>query len=320
MTTNTSLAPTLTETKEALRDWFTPVDRVILIYLSFIPLITVLFARPLQNYASIFINNAAVTVLVLAIVRYLPYGRDRLTDFLRGAYPALLFGYFYNQTGQLMHIAHPEFFDAWFTAWERSLFGVNATLWLDQHALSSAPAVWLTELLSLTYFSYYLMFPAVIVLFFAARRDRLLNEVLTASAITFFISYQLFWLFPLEGPRWHFAGDYQQTLNGPFFRELVNFVIAKGAVHGGCMPSTHTGVALVVLLYLYREYRTWFWIFLPFVIGIAVGAVYGRFHYPTDIVVGALIAVICTLWTMKRYPRWVGERPEDEHQRNAPGR
>lgn len=284
-----------------------PLDWAVFAYLAYIPLITLIFGRPLGDYAPIFVNNALVAALVALIVRYVPLGRNRLSDIIRLIYPALLFGYFYTQTGGLMTLVYPEFFDPWFVAWEAETLGTNLTIWLDRNFLAAPSAWWVTEFLSMCYFSYYIMFPATLIPLLALRRNRLIQEILTACLITFAVSFNLFWLFPLEGPRWHFAEVYEHALSGAVFRPLVDFVIANGAVRGGCMPSTHTGVALVVLVYLYREYRTWFWVGLPLVIGIGAGAVYGRFHYITDIFVGVAIAAGCVWFTIRFYPRWTSQ-------------
>ncbi|MFQ5607232.1 MAG: phosphatase PAP2 family protein [Candidatus Zixiibacteriota bacterium] len=281
-----------------------PVDRVVFGYLAYIPLVVLVLGRPLADYSDVFLKNSLVAVAVALIVRFLPLGRHRLTDIIRLVYPALLFGYFYNQTGGLMRLVYPEFFDSWFVGWEAGVIGANPTLWLDRSFLGTGGAPWVTELLSMCYFSYYIMFPATLIPLLVLKRYRLTQEILTAVLITFAVSFNLFWFFPLEGPRWHFAEVYQYDITGAFFRPLVDFVIANGAVRGGCMPSTHTGVALVVLVYLYREYRKWFWVALPLVIGIGLGAVYGRFHYATDISVGAAIAAVCVWFTIRFYPRW----------------
>lgn len=289
------------------RSYLQPVDRVIFIYLLYIPVLVTLFARPLADFTHIFIGNLIVALFVWTLARISTPSRNKALDSLRAVYPAALFGYFYNQTGSLMHLFHAEFFDSWFTLWELQTYGFNATLWFDEHILVQDWAVWFTELLSMAYFSYYLMFPVMLITLLFKKRFDLVCEYMTASAIVFFVSYNLFWFFPIEGPRWHFAEVYQYSVDGPVFREMVNYVIAGGAVRGGCMPSTHTGVALVTLLFLWRDYRKAFWTTLPLGIGIAIGAVYGRFHYPTDIIVGALIAAPLTLYTMRNYSRWISK-------------
>jgi membrane-associated phospholipid phosphatase len=72
-------------------------------------------------------------------------------------------------------------------------------------------------------------------------------------------------------------------------------VIDKGAVRGGCMPSSHFGVALVLTMYNIRYFRRWSWIMIFLTLGLAIGTVWGRFHYVSDVIVGGLIGLIVTL-------------------------
>ncbi len=288
---------------------FNPIDKVILANLIYIALLAFIFGRPLAGYTQVFTGNAIVALAVLGLVFFVPMGKSRVTDILRAAYPALLFGYFYNQTGGLIHLFYPEFLDSGLTAWEAQVFGGNITVWLDRNFLGSGAVTTLvTEVLSGCYFMYYLMMPLVIIPLLAMKRYNQIGEILTAASITFSVSFNLFWLYPIEGPRWHFASIYTHDITGPFFREMVQYIIHNGAVHGGAMPSTHTGVALVFLVYLYRLYRPWFYVALPIVVGIALGAVYGRFHYISDIIVGAAIAAVCIALTIRYYPKWSGAR------------
>jgi len=120
------------------------------------------------------------------------------------------------------------------------------------------------------------------------------------TCLTFFASYLLFSLYPAEGPRWYFAHEYVNMVDGPVFRQLVNLVIANGAVHGGAMPSSHTGVAFLIMAFCFRYYRRWGWILLPIVLGLAAGTVWGRFHYVSDVIVGLAIAVLALLWVWSR--------------------
>ncbi len=286
---------------------FSPVDKVILANLVYIALLVTLFGRPIADYSQIFIGNSAVAILILALARWAPLGKSRVGDILRAAYPALLFAYFYTQTGSLMRLFFPEFLDSGLTSWEAQVFGGHITLWLDQHFLGGGTATTIvTEILSASYFGYYLLMPAIIIPLLALKKYEQIGEMLTAASITFAVSFNLFWFYPIEGPRWFFAQAYTHDISGPVFRKMVQFVIENGAVHGGAMPSTHTGVALVFLVYLYRFYRRWFYVTLPIVIGIALGAVYGRYHYVTDIIVGAAIAAVCIGFTVRMYPKWQG--------------
>ncbi len=241
--------------------------------------------RPLQDYLGEIIFYAAMGILTLLIVRYVDETSGRWQAFFRLLYPALMMTFFYRATGGQMFLVFDRFFDYQVVAWEQSLLGTEPTLFIDAHLLNGLT----TEIVSLCYFSYYLMFPAFLIALFLRREHKILSEFLAAASLTFFVSYLLFWLYPAEGPRWYLANQYLNQIDGLVFRPMVEFVIDNAAVHGGAMPSSHTGVALVIMLFCFRYYRRAGWWLLPMVIGLAVGAVWGRFHYLSDVIVGALI-------------------------------
>jgi membrane-associated phospholipid phosphatase len=229
-----------------------------------------------------------MAILTWLIVRYVDETAGRWQAFLRLLYPALMMTFFYRATGGQMFLLFDRFFDYQVVAWEQSVLGAEPTLFIDTHLLNGLA----TEILSLCYFSYYLMFPVFLIALFVRREHRIIREFLAVACLAFFASYMLFWLYPAEGPRWHLAGQYLNQVDGLVFRPMVEFVIDKAAVHGGAMPSSHTAVALVVMLFCFRYYRRWGWVLLPVVVGLAAGAIWGRFHYLSDVIVGALIGAV----------------------------
>ena len=95
---------------------------------------------------------------------------------------------------------------------------------------------------------------------------------------------------------------YVNAIESPFSRKLVDMVIDNAAVRGGCMPSSHFGVGLVIQLFCFKYYRKAAWMILPIVIGLAIGTVWGRFHYVSDVVAGTLIGLGATLGVWWCFP------------------
>jgi membrane-associated phospholipid phosphatase len=234
---------------------------------------------------------AGVIMLVVAIVRWFPRENSRLSMAVRLLYPVLLLTPFYRMTGDYMFLLFDRFLDTQLVQIEAAVFGVNPTLYIDRHLLN----VWANETIHFCYSSYYLMIPGFYLAMFLLRRDAIIVSAWTATMITFIASYSLFILYPIEGPRWHFAEVYEHAVEGPVFRQFVEMVMAKGAVRGGGMPSSHSGVAVVLMMYLLRHYRPAGLVFAVLVTGLAVGCVWGRFHYVSDVIVGIMIAIIATV-------------------------
>lgn len=270
-------------------------EKIVLGYCWLMLLFIAVFGRPWSEYANEITFYIIVSLVVLAAATFIDDSKNRVNKFIRYFLPGILFSFFYRMTGGQMFLLFDSFYDWQLTAIELSLFGVNPTLYIDRHLLS----VWLNEIISFCYFAYYFMIPVFMFILFFKKDYKILISFLSSTCIMFFCSYLLFFLYPIEGPRWHFAGQYINTIEGPYFRQLVEYVIANGAVRGGCMPSSHFGVALVIWMYCYRCYRKAGWYILPIVLGLGVGTVWGRFHYISDVFVGGLIGYIGTIIVWK---------------------
>jgi membrane-associated phospholipid phosphatase len=262
-------------------------DRIVIGYCALMILLLLLLGRPLKMYFDEVAFHAGAGALAFLIVRKCDERRGGWEAFLRLLYPALMFIFFYRATGGLMHLVYPGFHDAAVVAFEKRIFGTNPTLFFDQRLLKP----WRSEIFMFCYGSYYLMLPVFLIPVFLRRDYVVIREFMAAASLTFFLSYLLFVIYPVAGPRWHLASEYLRQVHGPVFTKVVQFIMSRAAVLGGAMPSSHTAVALVVLAFCYRYYFRFGLILTPIVTGLAVGAVWGRFHYVSDIVVGAAIGI-----------------------------
>ena len=285
---------------------FWPFDYLVIGYCLTMSLLILAVGRPLGVYADELAFYSSMAAVAALVVRYVREPQSGWRRFIRLLYPALMFTFFYRATGGTIFLLFDRFFDFQVVSFEQSVLGFEPTILLDRRWLSP---FW-NELFSAAYFSYYLMIPTLLLVLYLKRRDELIRRFLTTCCFAFFISYFLFFIYPIEGPRYHFAGQYLNQIEGPFFRQLVNLAIDKGAVHGGCMPSSHVAVAIVVLAYTFKASRKAGWLLLPVVVGLAIGTVWGRFHYVTDVVVGAAIGIGSVRLIEWRYPRWSTNKNE----------
>lgn len=290
-----------------------PFDRAIIGYCLLMFLVILLVGRPLASYYSSLVFFLTMGAIAAIVAAYVDPERNRFLAFVRYAYPMLMGTFFYTATGGLMFLIFDGFLDFQLVAFEKAVLGVNPTLYIDQHLLN----VWVTELLSFCYFSYYLMIPVFILTMFAKKQYRIICSSTTATLLIFFTSYLLFFLYPIEGPRWYYAAEYVNAVEGPFFRQMVEYVIANGAVRGGCMPSTHFAIAIVIMMYCFKHYRWAGWMLLPINIGLAAGTVWGRFHYISDIVIGGLIGLLATWFVMKFYEEWTRDTYKDDKSKKV---
>ena len=272
-------------------------DKIIIAYSLFLTILILVFGRPLANYVDEIMLNILYIAIVFIIVLGLSGKENKIACFFRFLYPIFLFTVFYEQTGGLMRLFFPEFIDHQLTTIEKGILGINPTLWMDQNLIKTG----LTEILMAGYFSYYFMIPIYLVSLFFLKEYRLILKSLAAIEITFFISYILFFLYPIEGPRYFLANLYQTEITGPLFRKLVVFLQTHGSVHGGCMPSSHVAVAVVIIIFCLKYFKKAGIILIPINIGLALGAVYGRYHYLSDVIVGAVMGMVVTFFVLRLY-------------------
>jgi len=271
-----------------------PLDIVTIGYLALFGFGIIAFGRDNESWLALL--GAHVVLFLFCgwmVVNW--HDRERgLTGFLRQLYPPLLYLFFYAETGIAIYWIIPKFLDARLVALEQMLFGVDVNVWLLPF---QKPLI--NEWMMAGYFSYYLLVPLVALPLFFRHRISELNKFLTASTVAFVISYFGFVLFPVEGPRFFLADQLNQPLSGYVFVPLVRWIIANGAVHGGCMPSSHVAVAWVALVWAYRTQRRLAIVLTPLVVTLFFATVWGHFHYVSDVVVG---------WPVGMLGVWIGGR------------
>lgn len=279
---------------------YLPFDKIIIAYSKVMIITILIFGRPISQYVDELLIYALTGAAALIIPVFVPEGRNRILDFFRLMYAAALFGVFYRTTGGTMFLLFDKFFDYQLVAFETAIYGIEPTLYIDQHLLTPV----LNEIFSFCYFCYYLMIPVFLIAIFVKRDYEVIKKYLTAAALTYAVSFLLFFLYPIEGPRWHFEGEYLNNIDGYLFRHLVELVIAGGAVRGGCMPSSHIAIALVIMMLCFKHYRFWGWLMLPINIGLTIGTFWGRFHYVTDVYVGIAIGLAAYYLVELKYATW----------------
>lgn len=258
------------------------------------------------------IAHAAIFLGICLVVWFWHDRRRGIAGFLRHLYPILLYSLFYRELESADFWIFPDFLDATLAAFERSILGVDPNLWLIK-----AQTAWANEIMMLGYFSYYFLIPMVALpLFLRGRLDNL-RGLLYGTTVAFVISYVGFVLFPVEGPRYYFAEHFREPLQGWLFVPAVRYVIDHGAIHGGCMPSSHVAVALVTLFWARRSLPLLGAILTPFVFVLIFATVWGRFHYVTDAVVGIIVG-LAALWFTGFWERTPARSEAPEFNRLSP--
>ncbi|GAB4233427.1 MAG: hypothetical protein Kow00109_06120 [Acidobacteriota bacterium] len=160
---------------------------------------------------------------------------------------------------------------------------------------------WLTELLHAGYASYYLYTLVLGLYLDLADRHWEFQRFTFAVCFGYLVSYTVFALVPVHGPRWSLveAGllrPEERRLRGYWLTHATYRLMFDGPAHrGGAMPSSHCSTAVVFLIWAWRlGGAAWGVPASGLVAAMIAGAVYGRYHFVTDTAVGALLGIGAT--------------------------
>lgn len=212
-------------------------------------------------------------------------GRGRVFRFFRIFLPVALTPVLYTELETLNQLVSPGYLDGAVQGWEAAIFGGQPSITFAERL----PSPWLSELLHAGYFSYYLVVPGAALAVYVKAGGRGLARLTISVALAFFVCYLCFAVFPVAGPRYEFARIGGALSEEPLFR-IVHGVLEAGSSKGTAFPSSHVAAAGAALLACRRDAPRWFWVFLPAVVLLTVGTVYGRFHYAVDALAGLAVA------------------------------
>jgi membrane-associated phospholipid phosphatase len=215
--------------------------------------------------------------------------------------PLLALLFLYSELPMLIRAAgHTGFNDHFVMRWEDTLFGTQpARAW----ALS-VPSRVLSELLHASYLAYYGIIFAVPAVLFLSRRDREFGEGVFALMLTFVACFSVYILFPVAGPRylWGSAAPHGWA------RDAAVQLLEARSSRGTAFPSSHVAVSVAQSILAIRYFGARGSVIAIVTLGLALGAVYGGFHYAIDVVAGAAVGACTALLGLAATKAMLGER------------
>jgi membrane-associated phospholipid phosphatase len=228
------------------------------------------------------------------------------TGALRDVMPFFLCVLVYTNLHDTIGFANPKDVHHALIELDRALFGVEPTLWAERFITPAR-----TELMQLLYADFVWLAPSASLILLARRRWAEFRSTTLAVITCFFLGYALYVLFPAAPPRLVLAREYTRNLYGypQFFSRLNAEAFALLPVDSrAAFPSLHTAASLVMLACAWRHLRPWFWLALPFVLGLWASTIYLRHHYAVDLLAGFLLAPLA-LGLAPRIDRyWAGRQ------------
>jgi len=259
------------------------IDRLALVYFAITGLVAAVFGG-LTGLGIAAIHALAVGA-ILALGRWQP--RTGFAGFLRASWAVAVCPALYSELATLNRFLTQRFFDDVVQRWDAAIFGGQPSLYLS----SVLPWVPFSETLHLGYLAYYAIVPAALIGVYVTRGFDALQRTSIAIATAFFVSYLIFMVFPVAGPRYEFEAIGGEIGRGRFYG-LVHAILEGGSSKGTAFPSSHIAASLSAVLGAGREDGRWFWLLIIPEGALALGTVYGRFHYGIDAIAGLILALL----------------------------
>jgi membrane-associated phospholipid phosphatase len=289
----------------------TPGDKVVVAYLVVIALLILIFSYRIEFWGWLCVGHAVIIGLVVLLAKWdrplspsasLPVSPSLsrpVASFVHGWYPVALIGITYKELTYLIPLIHPRDFDSALAAIDHRIFGMHPTVWLERFTWPP-----LTEVLQLTYSTYYFLPIILGVILWNNDRPEKFHFFVFVLVLGFYLSYLGYIAVPAIGPRFLPSIAEAQTtpLTGLLvFQSLRRMLDSVEGITRDCFPSGHTELTLLVLYYARKFHRRTFWWLLPFGVGIVLSTVYLRYHYVVDVVAGVLVALAIIATTRPLY-------------------
>lgn len=263
----------------------TATDRLMYGWLALNTLVVIWRAPAVATWPLLLLGNALAFALILLLQRAQP---TRSMVFLGGAYGLLLTLAYYTQLG-ILATAVGQLRDQVVQRWEAVLFGGEVSVTWHQRA----PSLALSWALHFCYGSYYwLAALPPLFLFFRRSRDAFERGAF-ALTLVFYVCYAVFLLFPVAGPR-YFYGNATGAIAEVVPARIVHALLEGGSALGTAFPSSHVAVSWTAVLSLRRDAPRLALALALVALGLALGTVYGQFHYGVDALAGAALALALT--------------------------
>lgn len=234
--------------------------------------------------------GVAVLVLVLLALALRLWPGARWPKALRETLPFLTCILIYTNLHDTIGFVNPHDIHDHLVAIDQWLFGVQPCVWAERFITPGR-----TELMTFFYVNFFWMAPSTPLILLAQRRWREFRAATMGVMTCFYLGYVLYVAFPAAPPRLVLLRQFTKDLYGyrRFFGELSAEAFSLLPVDSrAAFPSLHSAISVVALIFAWRYARVWFWMLLPFAVGLWVSTIYLRHHYAIDLLVGWALAFV----------------------------
>lgn len=209
---------------------------------------------------------------------------NSLIHLLRMTYPLILSGYFYSETVFYNKLLFDNI-DPLLVEIESAIFGTQPSIVFS--AFFSYKL--LSEIMYFGYFSFYLLIASFTLYMFLKKKEHFNKTVFQISA-SLYLFYLIFCFIPSAGPQFYFLFPDNALPQGYLFEHIMHFIQRMAEQPTGAFPSSHVGVALIILILSRKMAPVFFKFTWPFVFILILSTVFIKAHYAIDILGGIIIA------------------------------
>jgi membrane-associated phospholipid phosphatase len=264
-----------------------PADLLNFLFLFFLTAVTAVFHqridspwKPISLYLGLLLCQA---VLILFRDRN---GLVRL--FYDIIFPVISIICIFDSLGWIVHSINPQDIDPLLIRLDYMLFNGNPAVMLENIQFPL-----LTDILQLSYSTYYFLPVILGVALKANNDDSHFERSLFLIMLCFYLSYVGYLLWPALGPRFSIHALQGTELRGLIVADPIrDFLNKLEGIKRDAFPSGHTAVSLVVLYLAFRFEKRLFRIFLPIVLALIFSTVYCRYHYVVDVIAGVILTFV----------------------------
>ncbi|MFM7544671.1 MAG: phosphatase PAP2 family protein [Ignavibacteria bacterium] len=282
-----------------LRDILLGADWYFLGMIAIYTIILIIFHKQIPNVGMFFMQNVFLALTIISIATLGKYRSGNLFINIHRYYHLPIIYVIFMQVFVHISVLNPHDYDQILAGWDRALFGMNPTEYIQQFAF---PA--LTEFFQIAYVLFYFhAFAQSIELNLRGLYEEA-ESVTRTIVFGFLLSYVMYVFMPAIGPRFsvHDYASISTDLPGLWLTDALRTIIDTGdgfrdktldpalQMHRNCMPSGHTMMTLMNMILAFRYRSKLRWVFLIMGISLIIATVYLRYHYVVDVLAGIILA------------------------------
>ena len=232
---------------------------------------------------------AVVFLVSLLVARRLWPGSKAIRG-LREVLPFLTCILIYTNLHDTIGFVNPHDVHWTLVGLDRALFGVVPCVWAERFITPAR-----TDVMTFFYMNFFWIAPSTSLVLLLRRRWQEFRAATMGALVCFYLGYVLYLVFPAAPPRLVLVYEYSKTLYG--YPSLLSNLSARAFEllpldSRAAFPSLHAAVSLVALIFAWRHERVWFFLLLPFALGLWVSTIYLRHHYFVDLLAGWALAPV----------------------------